>query len=125
MNERKNKFESQEFPGFLATCMDPILKDAWFGHLINPNPAYFIVEDVDSNGKRYSIRYKSSNDRSNQRKWISLEEHATVEGGRIQEFLAFTLFCFITIVGSLGIYLPRNVPNGHCYKGYFVDFDEF
>ena len=70
LNERKNKvskFESQEFPGFLATCMDPILKDARLGHLINPNPAYFIVEDVDSIGKRYSVRQKSSNDRSNQK----------------------------------------------------------
>ena len=70
LNERKNKvskFESQEFPGFLATCMDPILKDARLGHLINPNPAYFIVEDVDSIGKRYSVRHKSSNDRSNQK----------------------------------------------------------
>ena len=70
LNERKHNvlnLESREFPGFLATCMDPILKDARLGNLINPNPAYFIVEDVDSIERRYSVRHKSSNDRSNQK----------------------------------------------------------
>jgi len=78
LNERKHKvlnLESRQArsktfalcPGFLATCMDPILKDARLGNLINPNPAYFIVEDVDSIERRYSVRHKSSNDRSNQK----------------------------------------------------------
>ena len=69
LNERKAKvlkLESHELPGLVATYLDPILKDARLGNLINLNPANFIVETIDSTGRRYCVRNKSSNDRSSQ-----------------------------------------------------------